>query len=502
MAYRDLREFVKALENKGLLKRIKVEVDPILEITEITDRMCKSPDGGMALFFEKVKGSQYPVVTNLFGSFERMSLALEVDKADDVAKRIEELLNQSPPKTLMEKLSMLPKLLELSRCIPKKVKHAPCHEVIEKDNPDLSKFPIIKCWPGDGKIGSGETETRRSGDWTSEDGRFITLPMVFTKDPETGRQNCGMYRIHIYDKKTTGMHWHIHKGGARHYDKYKAMNKRMPAAIAVGSDPAVIYSSSAPLPESIDEMLFAGFLRKEPVEMVKCITSDIEVPANSELVIEGYLEPGEMRIEGPFGDHTGFYSAADHYPVFHVTCITHKKDMIYPATIVGKPPMEDCYMGKATERIFLPLLRLDFPEIKDFNLPMEGVFHNAALISIKKSYPGHAKKIIHGIWGKGQMMFSKLLIIVDDDVDVQNISYTAWRVLNNVDWKRDVVIAEGPLDDLDHAANWPRYGSKMGIDATRKTREEGMMREWPLELFMSEEIKRLVDRKWKEYGIE
>jgi len=488
LAYRDLREFVKALENKGLLKRIKVEVDPILEITEITDRMCKSPDGGMALFFEKVKGSQYPVVTNLFGSFERMSLALEVDKADDVAKRIEELLNQSPPKTLMEKLSMLPKLLELSRCIPKKVKHAPCHEVIEKDNPDLSKFPIIKCWPADGQ--------------PTDEGRFITLPMVFTKDPETGRQNCGMYRIHIYDKKTTGMHWHIHKGGARHYDKYKAMNKRMPAAIAVGSDPAVIYSASAPLPESIDEMLFAGFLRKEPVEMVKCISSDIDVPANSELVIEGYLEPGEMRIEGPFGDHTGFYSAADHYPVFHVECITHRKDLIYPATIVGKPPMEDCYMGKATERIFLPLLRLDFPEIKDFNLPMEGVFHNAALISIKKSYPGHAKKIIHGIWGKGQMMFSKLLIIVDDDVDVQNISYTAWRVLNNVDWKRDVVIAEGPLDDLDHAANWPRYGSKMGIDATRKTREEGMMREWPLELFMSEEIKRLVDRKWKEYGIE
>jgi 4-hydroxy-3-polyprenylbenzoate decarboxylase len=249
-------------------------------------------------------------------------------------------------------------------------------------------------------------------------------------------------------------------------------------------------------------MLFAGFLRREPVEMVKCITSDIEVPANSELVIEGYLEPGETRIEGPFGDHTGFYSAADPYPVFHATCITHRKDLIYPATIVGKPPMEDCYMGKATERIFLPLMKLDFPEIRDLNLPMEGVFHNAALISIKKSYPGHAKKIIHGLWGKGQMMFAKLLIIVDDDVDVQNISYTAWRVLNNVDWKRDVVIAEGPLDDLDHSASWPRYGSKMGIDATRKTREEGMMREWPEEISMSEDIKKLVDRRWKEYGLE
>jgi len=488
MAYKDLREFIKILEKRTLLRRISVEVDPILEIGEITDRMCKSPGGGKALFFEKVKGSSYPVVTNMFGSFERMSLALEVEKLDDVARRIEELLNQAAPKTLMEKLAMLPKLFEFSKYLPKEVNNGPCHEIIEKENPDLSRFPVLKCWPGDGQ--------------PTDEGRFITLPMVFTRDPDSGRPNCGMYRIHIYDKTTTGMHWHIHKDGARHYDRFRSLNKRMPAAIAVGSDPSVIYAASAPLPESIDEMLFAGFLRKEPVEMVKCITSDIEVPANSELVIEGYLEPGEMRIEGPFGDHTGFYSAADYYPVFHATCITHRKNMIYPATIVGKPPMEDCYMGKATERIFLPLMKLDFPEIKDINLPMEGVFHNAALISIKKSYPGHAKKIIHGLWGKGQMMFAKLLVIVDDDVDVQNISYTAWRVLNNVDWKRDVVIAEGPLDDLDHSASWPRYGSKMGIDATRKTREEGMMREWPQELSMSEEIKKRVDARWREYGFE
>ncbi|MEW6714697.1 MAG: menaquinone biosynthesis decarboxylase [Nitrospirota bacterium] len=488
MAYKDLREFVTLLEKKGLLKRLKAEIDPILEIAEITDRVCKSPGGGKAIFFENVKGSKYPVVTNLFGSFERMALSLEVDKIDYIGARIEEMLKQSPPKTLMEKLSMLPKLFEFSKFLPKSVKNAPCQEVIEKENPDLSKFPVIKCWPGDGQ--------------PTDEGRFITLPMVFTKDPETGRPNCGMYRIHIFDKKTTGMHWHIHKDGARHYDKYKAMNIRMPAAIAVGSDPAVIYSATAPLPEAIDEMMFAGFLRREPVEMVKCITSDIEVPANSELVIEGYLDPEETRIEGPFGDHTGFYSAADLYPVFHVTCITHRKDMIYPATLVGKPPMEDCYIGKATERIFLPLLQLEFTEIKDMNLPMEGVFHNCALISIRKSYPGHAKKIIHGLWGKGQMMFAKLLIIVDDDVDVQNISYTAWRVLNNVDWKRDVVIADGPLDDLDHAANFPRYGSKMGIDATRKTREEGMTREWPKELFMSDEVKKLVDARWKEYGLE
>lgn len=487
MAYRDLREFIEVLEKKGSLLRIKTEVDPLLEITEITDRMCKSPGGGKALFFEKVKGSEFPVVTNLFGSFERMCLSLEVTSLDEVAKRIEDLLSQAPPKGLIEKLSLLPKLLEFSKFFPKYVKNAACQEVIERDNPDLGKFPVLKCWPQDGQPG--------------DEGRFITLPMVFTRDPESGRPNCGMYRIHIYDKRTTGMHWHIHKDGARHYDKYLKIGKRMPAAIAVGSDPAVIYASSAPLPESVDEMLFAGFLRQSPVEMVRCITSDIEVPANSELVIEGYLDPGETRTEGPFGDHTGFYSPAEPYPVFHVTCVTHRKDMIYPATIVGKPPMEDCYMGKATERIFLPLIRLDFPEIRDINLPMEGVFHNFAIISIRKSYPGHAKKIIHGLWGKGQMMFAKLLIVVDDDVDVQDLSYTAWRVLNNVDWKRDTVFADGPLDALDHAANWPRYGSKMGIDATRKTREEGMMREWPAELFMSEEIRKLVDSRWTEYGI-
>ncbi len=487
MAYKDLREYIKVLENKDLLLRIKAEVDPLLEITEITDRACKSPGGGKALFFEKVKGSSFPVVTNLFGSFERMCLSLEVNRLDDIADRIEGLLKQAPPRSLIEKLSMLPKLVEFSKYFPKQVKTAPCQEVVEKENPDLSRFPVLKCWPQDGQ--------------PKDEGRFITLPMVFTKDPETGRPNCGMYRIHIYDKRTTGMHWHIHKDGARHYDKYWRLGKRMPAAIAVGSDPAVIYASSAPLPEAVDEMIFAGFLRRYPVEMVKCITSDIEVPANSELVIEGYLDPGETRTEGPFGDHTGFYSPAELYPVFHVTCITHRKDMIYPATIVGKPPMEDCYMGKATERIFLPLIRLDFPEIKDINLPMEGVFHNFAIISIKKSYPGHAKKIISGLWGKGQMMFAKLLIIVDDDVDVQDLSYTAWRVLNNVDWKRDTVFADGPLDALDHAANWPRYGSKMGIDATRKTREEGMMRDWPDELFMSEEIKKLVDSRWKEYGL-
>lgn len=479
MAYRNLREFLEVLEKKGLLHRIKVEVDSILEISEITDRMCKSPNGGKALFFEKVKGSNIPVVTNIFGSFERMCLALEVESFDNIGKRIEKLLNQSPPKTFREKITAIFELIEFVKYLPKKLKNAPSQEVINHE-PDLTKLPILKTWPLDG-------------------GKFITLPMVFTREPETGKQNCGMYRMHVYDKKTTGMHWHIHKDGAMHYRKYKELGKRMPVAVAIGSDPAVIYSSTAPLPYGVDEMVFAGFLRKKSVEIVKCITCDIEVPANAEIVLEGYVDPNELRDEGPFGDHTGFYSPVDKFPVFHITCITHRKDPIYPATVVGKPPMEDCYMAKATERIFLPLLKIQFPEIRDINLPMEGVFHNAVIVSIKKQYPGHGRKIIHGLWGVGQMMFSKLIIVVDDDVDVQDLSLTAWKVLNNVDWRRDVIISEGPLDELDHSASWPKFGGKMGIDATRKTREEGMMRQWPEEIRQAPEIRELVSRRWHEY---
>jgi len=480
MAYNDLRDFLQVLEKRGLLHRVTVEVDPILEIAEITDRMCKSPNGGKALFFEKVKGSQIPVVTNIFGSFERMCLSLEVESLDDIGKRIEQLLHQSPPKTIKEKIKALFELIELSKYLPKKVSKALCQEVINHE-PDLNKLPILKTWPNDG-------------------GRFITFPMVFTRDPDTGIQNCGMYRMHVYDERTTGMHWHIHKDGAVHYRKYKELGKRMPVAVAIGSDPAVIYASTAPLPYGVDEMVFAGFLRRKPVEMVKCITSDIEVPANAEIVLEGYVDPDELRDEGPFGDHTGFYSPIDKFPVFHITCITHRKNPIYPATVVGKPPMEDCYMGKATERIFLPLLRMQFPEIRDMNLPMEGVFHNAAIISIKKQYPGHGKKIIHGLWGMGQMSFSKLIIVVDEDVNVQDLSTTAWKVLNNVDWRRDVIISEGPVDELDHASSFPRFGGKMGIDATRKMREEGMSRDWPEEITQAKEIKELVTKRWHEYG--
>lgn len=479
MVIDDLKGFISLLESKGELVRVREKVSYNLEIAEITDRVSKS--NGPALFFENVENSDFPVVTNLFGSYKRMAWALGLEEIEDVPKRIEKLLSQKPPETLLDKIKMLPQLFEFAKYFPKVVKSAPCQEVVE-ENPDVTKLPALFCWPKDG-------------------GRFITLPLVFTKDPETGVRNCGMYRMHIYDAKTTGMHWHLHKDGSHHYIKAEKLGKRLEVAVAIGGDPAVIYSATAPLPAGIDEMLFAGFLRKEPVELVKCKTVDLEVPANAEFVLEGYVDPYERRVEGPFGDHTGFYSPAEEYPVFHITCITRRKSPIYPATLVGKPPMEDCYMAKATERIFLPLLRLDFPEIVDMNLPMEGVFHNCAIISIKKTYPGQAKKVINGLWGKGQMMFAKLIIVVDEDVNVQDLQYTAWRILNNVDWKRDVLITEGPVDALDHSASFPRYGSKMGIDATRKSREEGMMRDWPEEIEMSEEIKRLVSEKWERYGI-
>ncbi len=480
MAYKDLRDFIRTLEKKGLLKRISVEVDPVLEIAEINDRVVKS--GGPALLFERPKGSKFPCVVNLFGTFERMRLALEVESLDDIGKRALEFLEPEIPTNIIEKLKMLPKLKRLSDFLPRYVKSGPCKEVIIKDNPSLNIFPILKTWPLDG-------------------GRFITLPMVFTKDPETGARNCGMYRMQVYDERTTGMHWHIHKDGARHYRKAEAMGKRLEVAVAIGSDPATIYSATAPLPEGIDEMLFAGFLRQEPVELVKCETVDLEVPANAEIVLEGYCEPGERRIEGPFGDHTGYYSLPDEYPVFHITCITHRADAIYPATIVGKPPMEDCFIAKATERIFLPLIRKQLPEIVDMNLPIEGVFHNLAIVSIDKRYPGHARKVMYALWGMGQLSFTKIIIVMDKDVNIHDLSEVLWRIGNNVDPKRDVVILEGPLDVLEHASPIPAYGGKMGIDATKKWPSEGFTRPWPPEIKMSEEIIRLVTERWPEYGI-
>jgi 4-hydroxy-3-polyprenylbenzoate decarboxylase len=469
MAYKDLREFMNLLESRGLLKRIKVQ----------NDRVVKA--GGPALLFENPKGADFPCVVNLFGSFERMRLALEVDDLDDIGREILEFLEPEIPTNLVQKLKALPKLKRLGDFLPRYVRSGPCKEVIIKDRPSLDIFPILKTWPQDG-------------------GKFITLPMVFTKDPETGERNCGMYRMQVYDQNTTGMHWHMHKDGARHYRKAERLGKPLEIAVAIGADPAVMYSSTAPLPEGVDEMLFAGFLRKSPVELVKCETVDLEVPANAEIVLEGYCKPGERRIEGPFGDHTGYYSLKDHFPVFHIKCITHRRDAIYPATIVGKPPMEDCYIGKATERIFLPLLKKQLPEVVDMNLPLEGVFHNIAIVSIDKRYPGHARKVMYALWGMGQMSFTKMIVIVDGWVNVQDTSEVVWRIGNNVDPKRDVVILEGPLDVLEHASLIPAYGGKMGIDATKKLPSEGFTREWPDDIEMSTEIKRLVDERWNEYG--
>lgn len=475
--YRDLQDFINLLEQKGELKRIPVEVDPELEITEITDRVVKS--GGPALLFEKVKGSEFPLLINAFGSYERMNLALNVESLDDIAREIEELMDISNYIGLFNKIKSATRLARLAKVFPQKVKHAPCQEVIEE--PNLERLPILKCWPGDG-------------------GKFITLPLVITRDPETGSQNMGMYRMQVYDEKTTGMHWHIHKDGSEIYQKYKKMGEKMPVAVAIGCDPATIYASTAPLPKEIDEMVFAGFLRKAPVEVVKCKTCDIYVPANAEFVLEGYVDVDELREEGPFGDHTGYYSVKDFYPVFHLTLITRKKNPVYTATVVGKPPMEDCYLGKATERIFLPFLKKLFPEIVDINFPLEGVFHNCVIVSIKKKYPGHAKKIMHALWGIGQMMYTKIIVVVDESVDPKDVSTVAWKVFNNVDPRRDVVIVDGPLDVLDHASPLKHYGSKMGIDATKKWKEEGYEREWPDEIEMSPEIKELVDRRWKGYG--
>lgn len=482
MAYSDLREFIKKLEKEGELKTVKTEVDSNLEITEVTDRISK--ELGPALVFENVKDSEHSLIINMFGSVKRMCLALEVNDLDEIGERIIALMDKNVPQNFMDKLKSLPMLMELSSIIPKTVKKGVCKEVILKgDDVDLLKFPVIKCWPQDG-------------------GKFITLPCVFTKDPETGARNCGMYRMQVYDGQTTGMHWHLHHGGADHFRKAKKMGRdRLEVAVALGADPAVTFAATAPVPDGIDEMLFAGFVRKEAVEMVKCETVDLEVPANSEIVLEGYVLTDEIRREGPFGDHTGYYSLADDYPVFHITCITHRKNAIYPTTIVGKPPMEDTFMGIATGRIFLPLLKKQMPEIVDMFMPIEGVFHNIMFISIDKSYPMQAHKVMNYVWGTGQMMFTKMIVVVDKDIDVQNTSEVLWRLGNNVDWSRDITVVRGPVDTLDHSAPQPYWGGKIGIDATKKLPSEGHLREWPEDIVMDADIKDLVTKKWKEYGL-
>ncbi len=481
MAYSDLRDFILRLEREGELVRIKERISRDLEITEIADRTVKS--GGPALLFENVEGSGLPVLINHFGSARRMSMALGVEHLDDVGNEIDSLMRSEPPGSFIEKLMMLPRLAKLASAFPRTVKSAPCQEVVKQGaDASLDELPILKCWPGDG-------------------GRFVTLPMVFTKDPETGKRNVGMYRMHVYDCRTTGMHWHIHKVGARHYAEYERRNQRMEVAVALGGDPAITYAATAPLPEDFDEMIFAGFLRKAPVEMVRCKTVDVEAPAHSEIVLEGYVDPHERRIEGPFGDHTGYYSPADEYPVFHLTAITHRRDPVYPATIVGKPPMEDCFLGKATERIFLPLVKSQLPEIVDMNLPVEGIFHNLAFVSIRKRYPMHAQKVINALWGLGQMMLTKVIVVFDEDVDVQNLSEVLWRLGSNIDPRRDITFSQGPVDVLDHAAPQALYGSKMGIDATKKIAGENHHREWPEDIIMSPEVVEKIDGIWGKLGI-
>jgi 4-hydroxy-3-polyprenylbenzoate decarboxylase len=520
LAYDDLRDWIKALERAGELKRVRTEADPILEITEIADRVSKSRDkhgnvGGKALLFEKVKG--YPgaqLLINQFGSARRMRLALEVDALDEIAERIRGFMDVKSPQGFLDKMKMLPMLAEKGKLFPKTMATGPCKEVIKRDNFSLLDFPILQCWPKDA-------------------GRFITLPCVITRDPKTGKRNVGMYRMQIYDERTTGMHWQRQKVAAEHYrDRLRETQSgaslkvdlmarssggamlaagerpsgRMDVAVAIGTDPALTFSAIVPAPPEVEEFIIAGFLRQKPVELVKCETVDLEVPANAEIVLEGYVNLDELRTEGPFGDHTGFYSLEDEYPVFHVTCVTHRKDPIYATTVVGKPPQEDAWMGKAVERIFLPLMKLTIPELVDVNLPIEGVFHNLMIVSIRKSYPGQARKVMNAIWSLGQAMFTKCIIVVDEDVDVQDVADVTLKALNNIDPERDIQFTLGPVDSLDHAARLANYGSKMGIDATRKWSTEGFGRPWPDEIVMDAKTRAIVDGKWralaKELGME
>jgi 4-hydroxy-3-polyprenylbenzoate decarboxylase len=456
MHYRNLGEFISRLEVEGELLSIKGEVSSDLEITEVTDRMSKRPNGGKALLFENVTGSNFPVLTNAFGSEKRMAMALGCASLDELQKKIEGLLATKMPGGFLGKVGMLPDLLSLSKSFPriKKMSHAPCQQVVLTGNQvDLDQIPVLKCWPEDG-------------------GRFVTLPVVFTKDLEGSTRNAGMYRMQIYDKNTTGMHWHIHKDGRHNFNAYKEQGKRMEIAVAIGTDPAVTYAATAPMPQGIDEMILAGFIRGSPVDMVKCKTVDMEVPAESEFILEGYVDPEENRTEGPFGDHTGYYSLEGEYPVFHVTAVTHRKNAVYSATVVGRPPMEDCYMAKATERIFLPPLRMLLPEIVDYWMPWEGVFHNIVVVAIRKEYPMQARKVMNALWGNNQMSFAKMIVVIDDPKLLKNPSSLLTKVQENLELSKDLVFTEGMLDVLDHSAPHSLFGGKFGIDATERIEGE------------------------------
>ncbi len=501
MAFDSFRDFIGQLDRAGELKRISQPVATELEITEIADREMKSPNGGKALLFEKptVNGevSPFPVAINTMGSWKRMAMSLGADSVNEVAAELGSLMKAKPPTSFREAIKLLGQALDLRHAKPKTVKDGPCKEVIHLvRNAELgmrnesgdslptlrtphSALPIQKCWPLDG-------------------GRFITLPCVVTKDPDTGERNVGMYRIQIYDDRTTGMHWQLQKVGARHGRRYYETGARMPVSIFIGGDPVFTFAATAPLPDGLDEFLLAGYLRKKSVELVKCETNDLEVPANADFVIEGYVDPKEpLRDEGPFGDHTGYYTLPEPYPVFHITAITHRKDAVYPATIVGMPPMEDFYIGSASVKLFLPVFKMNFPEIVDIALPAEGVFHNLVFVSIKKTYPMQAYKIMHGLWGMGQMMFTKYIVVVDDDVDVHNTSEVLFRLCANTDPQRDSIFTKGPSDVLDHATSEMAIGSKLGIDATKKLPGEGFKRAWPPLIKMDEAVKAKVEKLFK-----
>jgi 4-hydroxy-3-polyprenylbenzoate decarboxylase len=524
LAANDLRTFIELLDQRGQLRRITAQVDPILEISAIANRVSQMPaageapppstdpvhgrQGGHALLFENVKGHDIPVAINVYGSYERMRLALGVENFEQLADRVQELVKPEMPTTLLEKMKKLPQLAKLAGFGPKVVKRGICQEVVHTDSANLLALPAIQCWPHDGEPGYGgkppKEATRQQGNEAARHegtGRYITFAGIYTKDPDSGERNVGMYRVQVYDEKLAAMHWHMHHDGARHFRKYKARGEKMPLAIVLGGEPVLPYAATCPLPPDVSELLFAGFLNDDGIELCPCKTIAMEVPVNAEIVIEGLIDPQQTLVEGPFGDHTGFYSLADNYPAFHVTAITHRRDPIFPATIVGAPPQEDYYLGKATERIFLPLLRMLIPDIVDYSLPRFGAFHNAVFVSIRKDYPMQARKVMSSIWGAGQMMFSKMIVVVDDHVNVHDEQDVLFYMGANVDWRRDTVIVDGPCDILDHATPYYGTGAKIGIDATRKIQGEGIVREWPDELRMAPEVLALIERRWCDYGL-
>ncbi len=497
MAYPSFRGFLEQLAQAGELTKVSQPIATELEITELADREMKKPGGGQALLIERpiVNGQvvPFPLAINTYGSHRRMALSLGVDSVDELAAELGSLLKAKPPTSFREAIKLLGTALDLRHARPKNAKSGPCKEVIHRIDaapalskpeaaasdssllPTLLNLPIQKCWPLDG-------------------GRFITLPCVITKDPDTGERNVGLYRMQVFDEQTTGMHWQLQKVGARHGRRYYETGQRMPVAVFLGGDPVYTFCATAPLPDGLDELLLAGYLRKKSVELVPCETQELEVPADADFVLEGYIDPQEpLRTEGPFGDHTGYYSLADQYPAFHLTCITHRRDAVYPATIVGLPPMEDFYLGSASVRLFLPVLKMNFPEIIDLALPAEGVFHNLVFVSIKKSYPMQAYKIMHGLWGMGQMMFTKYMVIVDEDVNVHNTSEVLFRLCANTDPQRDGLFTKGPADVLDHATPELAIGTKLGLDATKKLPGEGFKRPWPPLIRMDPNIKAKVD---------